>query len=397
MSLENAWPQRAGSASHQMRPAARGTEEHQNGDQTAHGRLLGRARPGSRTRSRSVDPGQRRLVQSFRSKSRRSFRSAVACRLRVMPTDDQRPVETRTVDGIVDRFRARRLHLRPIARDGRLPGPRAGPPDAARGRGRRRQDRARQGPRDDRSARGSSGSSATRASTSTPRSTSGTTRARCSRSACSRRAGEVDRATAHDIFGPEFLIKRPLLQALEVARRQAAGPADRRDRPRRRGVRGVPARDPVRLPGDRPRDRHRSGPSRPPRVVLTSNRTREVHDALKRRCLYHWIDYPTAEKEFEIVLARVPDAPSASPGQVVGFVQRLREADLTKVPGRRRDARLGGRAARARAPASSTPEVVDETLGRRPQVRGGRPARPRRGRPADTSPRSSPAAEPGRP
>jgi MoxR-like ATPase len=68
-------------------------------------------------------------------------------------------------------------------------------------------------------------------------------------------------------------------------------------------------------------------------VILTSNRTREVHDALKRRCLYHWIDYPTAQKEFEIVLARVPDAPERLAREVVAFVHRLREADLTKVPG----------------------------------------------------------------
>ena len=72
---------------------------------------------------------------------------------------------------------------------------------------------------------------------------------------------------------------------------------------------------------------------RPPRVILTSNRTREVHDALKRRCLYHWIDYPTAQKEYEIVLARVPEAPERLAREVVGFVHRLREADLTKVPG----------------------------------------------------------------
>jgi MoxR-like ATPase len=70
-----------------------------------------------------------------------------------------------------------------------------------------------------------------------------------------------------------------------------------------------------------------------PRVVLTSNRTREVHDALKRRCLYHWIDYPSAPKEFEIVSTRVPDAPAALARDVVGFVHRLRQADLTKVPG----------------------------------------------------------------
>jgi MoxR-like ATPase len=68
-------------------------------------------------------------------------------------------------------------------------------------------------------------------------------------------------------------------------------------------------------------------------VVLTSNRTREVHDALKRRCLYHWIDYPTAAKEFEIVSTRVPEAPAALARDLVAFVHRLRTADLTKVPG----------------------------------------------------------------
>ena len=123
-------------------------------------------------------------------------------------------------------------------------------------------------------------------------------------------------------------------------------------------------------------------------MILTSNRTREVHDALKRRCLYHWIDYPTAQKEYEIVLARVPEAPERLAREVVGFVHRLREADLTKVPGHRRDARLGGRAPLARAPASSRPELVDETLGvvlkyeeDIRQVRGdGAATLPRRGR-----------------
>ena len=71
----------------------------------------------------------------------------------------------------------------------------------------------------------------------------------------------------------------------------------------------------------------------PPLVILTWNRTREVHDALKRRCLYHWIDYPTAEKEFEIVLAKVPAAPERLAREIVAFVHRLREADLTKLPG----------------------------------------------------------------
>jgi MoxR-like ATPase len=72
---------------------------------------------------------------------------------------------------------------------------------------------------------------------------------------------------------------------------------------------------------------------RPPHVVLTSNRTREVHDALKRRCLYHWIDYPTYERELAILAARMPAVDVALAREVVGFVQRLRDADLTKVPG----------------------------------------------------------------
>ena len=101
---------------------------------------------------------------------------------------------------------------------------------------------------------------------------------------------------------------------------------------------------------------------RPPRVILTSNRTREVHDALKRRCLYHWIDYPSAQKEFEIVSARVPEAPERLAREVVGFVHRLREADLTKVPGIAETldwaAALLSLGARELAP-----ELVDETLG----------------------------------
>jgi MoxR-like ATPase len=72
---------------------------------------------------------------------------------------------------------------------------------------------------------------------------------------------------------------------------------------------------------------------RAPRVIITSNRTREVHDALKRRCLYHWIDYPTAERELAILERRLPGVPETLAREVVAFVQRLREADLTKVPG----------------------------------------------------------------
>ncbi len=114
-------------------------------------------------------------------------------------------------------------------------------------------------------------------------------------------------------------------------------------------------------------------------MILTSNRTREVHDALKRRCLYHWIDYPTEAKEFEIVLARVPNAPENLARRVVAFVHRLRGVDLTKVPGIAETLDWAN-ALLSLGATELSPQVVDETLGRRPQVRGGHPARPRRPR-----------------
>jgi MoxR-like ATPase len=173
--------------------------------------------------------------------------------------------------------------------------------------------------------------------------------------------GEADRATAHDIFGPDFLIRRPLLQALETA--DGVAPVllideiDRADEEFEAYLLEILSDFQVTVP--------EIGTIRaeiPPRVILTSNRTREVHDALKRRCLYHWIDYPTAQKEYEIVLARVPQAPERLAREVVGFVHRLREADLTKVPGIAETldwaAALLSLGARELAP-----ELVDETLG----------------------------------
>ena len=141
--------------------------------------------------------------------------------------------------------------------------------------------------------------------------------------------------TAHDIFGTEFLIKRPLLQALEASDGNPPvlliDEIDRADEEFEAYLLEILSDFQVTVP--------ESGTiraERPPRVILTSNRTREVHDALKRRCLYHWIDYPTPQKEYEIVRTRVPDAPERLAREVVGFVHRLREADLTKVPGSRR-------------------------------------------------------------
>jgi MoxR-like ATPase len=173
--------------------------------------------------------------------------------------------------------------------------------------------------------------------------------------------GEADRASAHDIFGPEFLIRRPLLQALEATDGEPPvlliDEIDRADEEFEAYLLEILSDFQVSVP-----EIGTIRADRPPRVVLTSNRTREVHDALKRRCLYHWIDYPTAQKGFEIVLARVPTAPEALARSVVGFVHRLREADLTKVPGIAETLDWAG-ALLALGTPELTPDVVDETLG----------------------------------
>src|SRR5215210_535410 len=136
--------------------------------------------------------------------------------------------------------------------------------------------------------------------------------------------GEAASANPHDIFGPEFLIRRPLLQALESGPDQPApvllrDEIDRADEEFEAYLLEILSDFQVTVP-----EIGTIKAARPPRVVLTSNRTREVHDALKRRCLYHWIDYPTRQKEYEIVLARVPVAPEGLARQVVAFVHRLR-------------------------------------------------------------------------
>jgi MoxR-like ATPase len=173
--------------------------------------------------------------------------------------------------------------------------------------------------------------------------------------------GTAETATAHDIFGPEFLIRRPLLQALES--QDGTPPVllideiDRADEEFEAYLLEILSDFQVTVP-----EIGTIRAEQPPRVILTSNRTREVHDALKRRCLYHWIDYPTEQKEFEIVLARVPNAPEALARRVVAFVHRLRSADLTKVPGIAET--LDWAAALLSLGATElTPQVVDETLG----------------------------------
>jgi MoxR-like ATPase len=173
--------------------------------------------------------------------------------------------------------------------------------------------------------------------------------------------GEAASVNPQDIFGQEFLIKRPLLQALEA---EDANPPvllideiDRADEEFEAYLLEILSDFQVTVPEiGTIRAEH------PPRVILTSNRTREVHDALKRRCLYHWIDYPTLEKEYEIVLARVPHAPERLAREVVGFVHRLREADLTKVPGIAETLDWAA-ALLSLGAVELDPQIIDETLG----------------------------------
>jgi MoxR-like ATPase len=144
--------------------------------------------------------------------------------------------------------------------------------------------------------------------------------------------GEAKSAATRDIFSEEFLIRRPLLQALES--RNAEPPVllidevDRADEEFEAFLLEILSDFAITIP-----EIGTIRAQRPPRVILTSNRTREVHDALKRRCLYHWIDYPTAPRELAILRARLPQVPDALACEVVAFVQRLRTADLTKAPG----------------------------------------------------------------
>jgi len=145
--------------------------------------------------------------------------------------------------------------------------------------------------------------------------------------------GEGDRTRIeHDVFSDRFLIKRPLLQALEP---DPAGPPvllideiDRTDEAFEAFLLEVLADFQVTVP-----ELGTVKAARPPIVVVTSNRTREVHDALKRRCLYHWVGYPNAERELKILRAKVPGIAKKLSEQVVAFVQALRKEDLFKSPG----------------------------------------------------------------
>jgi MoxR-like ATPase len=144
------------------------------------------------------------------------------------------------------------------------------------------------------------------------------------------RAAEAG-APPRELFGPEFLIRRPLLEALE----HEGGPAvllideiDRADDEFEAFLLEFLADFAITIP-----ELGTIVAAHRPLVVLTSNRTRELHDALKRRCLYHWIDYPTPEREAEIVRTRLPGVPEEVAARVCGAVARLRERELYKLPG----------------------------------------------------------------
>jgi len=137
---------------------------------------------------------------------------------------------------------------------------------------------------------------------------------------------------AKDIFSERFLIKRPLMQALEGS--PGAAPVllidelDRTDEPFEAYLLEVLSDFQITIP-----EIGTVKAKEPPIVVLTSNRTREIHDAIKRRCFYHWVDYPDAAREIEILRRKSPGSPERLSREVVAFVQRLRKMDLFKLPG----------------------------------------------------------------
>jgi len=174
--------------------------------------------------------------------------------------------------------------------------------------------------------------------------------------------GEKDKAEIeHEIFGPAYLIKRPLLQALEPVDKGVPvlliDELDRADEEFEAFLLELLSDFQITIP-----ELGTIRAEQPPVVVITSNRTREIHDALKRRCLYCWIDYPTLDKERAIVKSKVPGLPEQLADAVVAFVQALRQADLYKLPGVA-ETLDWARALMALEETVLHPGVVEDTLG----------------------------------
>ena len=163
-----------------------------------------------------------------------------------------------------------------------------------------------------------------------------------------------------EIYSDAYLIKRPLLQSLEAESRPVVlliDELDRADEEFEAFLLEILSDFQITIP-----EIGTIKAKHPPHVIITSNRTREIHDALKRRCLYHWVDYPSFKKELEIIQTRVPELPGSLAHEVVAFLHELRTTDLYKQPGVAETIDWS-RALLALSQTSLTHEVVDETLG----------------------------------
>ena len=176
-------------------------------------------------------------------------------------------------------------------------------------------------------------------------------------------AGAVERKTLErDIFSADYLIKRALLRALEAGSAQDApvlliDELDRADEPFEAFLLEMLSDFQVTIP-----ELGVVRAAHPPVVVVTSNRTREIHDAIKRRCIYHWVDYPSAARELAILKRKAPGAAETLSREVVAFVQRLRTLDLYKAPGVAETIDWT-RALQALDALALDPQLVNDTLG----------------------------------
>ena len=175
-------------------------------------------------------------------------------------------------------------------------------------------------------------------------------------------SGQVDRESATaDLFSERFLIKRPLLQAIDGSREKAPvlliDELDRADEEFEGFLLEMLGNFQITIP-----ELRTYKAVHPPIVIITSNRTREVHDALKRRCLYYWIEYPDYQKELQIINDKIPEAPRQLAQQVTGFIQELRETELYKIPGVSETLDWTS-ALLALNQSELDPQVIDDTMG----------------------------------
>jgi MoxR-like ATPase len=177
------------------------------------------------------------------------------------------------------------------------------------------------------------------------------------------RLAETQGATeglAGELYARQFLLERPLLSAIDPDRTPAIlliDELDRADEPFEAFLLELLADFQITVP-----EYGTIRAATPPVVIITSNRTREVHDAIRRRCLYHWVGYPDAARERAILAARAPQVPARLSDQVVGFVQRLRETDLFKLPGVAETIDWAGALSYLNT-TDLSPQAIDDTLG----------------------------------